>query len=155
MTADEGMTGRAATFTGGGVVAARCAAIGVGVSAAGVLAGLMVSGIAWWERGLVGILCVPLLAAASLSLWSDAGEQQADFARLRASGLPAVAEVVAMTVTNDGESDWATMTLRISGPDVPMFEGCVRCHPEPMMRLGARLDAVVDPADNLFTLRPV
>lgn len=61
--------------------------------------------------------------AASASLWSDAGEERADFARLRRCGRSAAAESVDMDVTTGGESGWAVLALRISGPDAPPFEG--------------------------------
>ncbi len=124
------------------------------MGALGSLAWLIVADAAWWEKALFGI-CVPLLMALGASLWSDAGEQRTDFARLRQCGRPAVAEIIDMEVTTDGETEWAELTLRISGPDVPPFEGYFRCEPEPIMTVGARLKAVVDISDNLFTLRPV
>jgi hypothetical protein len=155
MTTDGNMTGRAAVFTGGSFVSARCVAALAWLGALGTLIGLVVMDAVWWEKALYGFLGIPVLMVVGASLWSDAGEERADFARLRRSGRPAVAEVVGMETTTDGESEWAVLTLRITGPDVPPFEGRFRCEPEPVMRVGARLKAVVDTSDNLFTLRPV
>lgn len=85
---------RGATLAGGSIVAARCRAVLAWMAAAGLLAGPIVSDIAWWERAIYGILCAPLLAVMGFSFWSDADGQRADFARLGRSGRPAVAEVI-------------------------------------------------------------
>lgn len=89
-----GMAGRAATFTG---VVASLLPVAVprwlGRAFWARLIGLVVADIAWWERALYGFLGVPVLMVVGASLWSDAGEQRAAFARLRQSGRPEVVAV--------------------------------------------------------------
>ncbi|NUS72629.1 MAG: hypothetical protein HOQ05_04395 [Corynebacteriales bacterium] len=153
MTTSETPTGRAAVFTGSSPTSARWVAALILLSAAGLFIGIIATDTHWWVKVVVGFLVTPLLVVLAFSLWGDAKEQQTDFARLRHAGRPAVAHIVEMTVDTDGETEWAELTLEISGPDVPPFQGYFRCPPEPVMKVGARLKAVVDPTDNLFTLR--
>lgn len=47
----------------------------------------------------------------------------------------------------------AVLRLRISGERVPPFEGAYRSDNEAVLQVGARLEAVVDPSENLFALR--
>ena len=55
----------------------------------------------------------------------------------------------------DGSADVAHMQLRISGDDVPEFRARYKETHDKAHLVGARFNAVVDPSDNLFTLRPL
>lgn len=86
-------------------------------------------------------------------LWREAARRKLDTERLDRAGVPATAEVVSVEVVAGDESpDEARLDLRVSGPGVPPFDAAYRCLDRPSLRVGARLDAVVDPSDNLFTL---
>ncbi|WP_344771524.1 hypothetical protein [Aeromicrobium panaciterrae] len=112
----------------------------------------------WWQVALaqVGITLVALALGALM--WSEASAQRADTERLQRVGRPAVAEVLELEVIDpgDGSHDVARMTLRIRGDDVPEFEAVYRVdHNKELYRVGAHFAAIVDPADNLFTLQQI
>lgn len=112
----------------------------------------------WWQVALaqVGITLVALALGALM--WSEASAQRADTERLQRTGRPAVAEILDLEVIDpgDGSHDVARMTLRIRGDDVPEFEAVYRVdHDKKLFRVGAHFKAIVDPADNLFTLKQV
>jgi hypothetical protein len=112
--------------------------------------------LAWWAVALIELGAV-IMAFLGLWAWFEANRAKADLARLRHAGRPAVAEILKVEVTDpgDGTAPVATLSLRISGTDVPPFEAeyCTTAHPR--FAAGTHLDAIVDPADNLFTLDPV
>lgn len=118
-----------------------------------VLPALSVFGTLPWAWSLFS----PLLVLTGLLVWAEAVRTRQDTSRLRQSGRPAVAEVVAAERTDpgDGSPDVAVLTLRISGADVPSFGATYRCDHDARFKAGARFLAVVDPSDNLFTLRPL
>ena len=109
----------------------------------------------WWlVLGEIGLAL--LLLGLGFWAWSEASAEKADTGRLRRAGRPAVAEVLELEVIDpgDGSHDIARMTLQISGDDVPAFRAIYRVdHDTKLYRVGAHFKAVVDPTDNLFTLR--
>jgi hypothetical protein len=107
----------------------------------------------WWAALLVVVVLLPL----GFAIWFDAAEHREDTERLLRAGRPAVAEVIDLDLVDpgDGSADVAVLSLRISGDEVPPFETTYRGDADPDFRPGARLHATVDPADNLFTLRPL
>ncbi|MFD5895162.1 hypothetical protein [Streptomyces sp. NPDC060366] len=154
MTVDEGAeSARQANIGGavpqvvGGVIAVVCWA------SAPVLPALAVFGDLHWAWSFFSLLMV----LSGSVIWSDTAEAKADTARLRQSGRPAVAEIIAAERVDpgDGSADISVLTLRISGADVPAFEAAYRCDHEDRFRVGASFEAVVDPSDNLFTLIPL
>lgn len=110
----------------------------------------------WWGATL-GCLGLGLFMLASgLLLWSEATAARADTDRLQRQGRSAVAEVVGLEIIDpgDGSADVAQMELDIAGDGVPAFHAVYRVdHDENLYRVGACFKAVVDPSDNLFTLR--
>jgi hypothetical protein len=110
----------------------------------------------WWQIALAQIGITLLMLLLGLLMWSEASETKADTERLLRDGRDAVAEIVGLEVSDpgDGSRDVARLELRISGDDVPEFQAVYRTdHDKKMYRVGARFKAVVDPTDNLFTLR--
>ena len=111
----------------------------------------------WWVATLSILGFVVLMGLLGLVLWFEAGGAAADTERLLRDGRDAVAEIVDIEVIDpgDGSADVAHMQLRISGDDVPEFRAvCKETHDKTYV-VGARFNAVVDPSDNLFTLRPL
>ncbi|MCC8244677.1 hypothetical protein [Saccharothrix luteola] len=108
----------------------------------------------WWA--LVGVvIAMVVLAALGGDMWATANRAEADTARLRQAGRPAIAEVVGLEVVHQEEGpDTSVLSLRIGGDDVPPFDATYRGRHRPDHRVGARFDAVVDPTDNLFALEP-
>lgn len=52
-----------------------------------------------------------------------------------------------------GDNDsGVALSLRISGPGLEPFAAVSECREDPSLVVGARLAAVVDPADNLFAI---
>ncbi|MGW8850787.1 hypothetical protein ACWGNE_23800 [Streptomyces xiamenensis] len=136
----------------------RAAAVQCWLSAL-VLTGLQITGqlgLGWWHA-VITIGVSLLLLLLGLTIWSSAAEQKLDTERLLRSGRPAVAEVLGVEVNEDSEGvpNIAVLELRISGTDVPEFVASYRTDHAPHFRTGARFHAVVDPSDNLFTLRPL
>ncbi|MER5266060.1 hypothetical protein ABTZ99_28630 [Actinosynnema sp. NPDC002837] len=66
-----------------------------------------------------------------------------------------VGVVVGLEVVHQEEGpDTSVLGLRISGDDVPPFDATYRGRHRPDHRVGAGFDAVVDPPDDLFALKP-
>ncbi|XVS66148.1 hypothetical protein ACQPYE_08855 [Actinosynnema sp. CA-299493] len=109
----------------------------------------------WWALlgAVVGLLVVAALGGV---MWGRANQARADTARLRQAGRPAIAEVVGVEVVHQEEGpDTSVLSLRVGGDDVPPFDATYRVRHRPDHRVGARFEAVVDPTDNLFALKPV
>lgn len=110
----------------------------------------------WWGAALIsaGLGLIMLLVGALV--WSIAAEARHDTERLKKFGRAAVAEVLALEVSDpgDGSCDIARMELMISGEGVPSFPAICRMdYDKHAHHEGARFRALVDPSDNLFTLQ--
>jgi hypothetical protein len=154
MTADDDRTARQASIGGVGArVVLRCLAVTCWLSVVGMAVTVFTAGMPWWSDALVGLACLLIILPLGFALWFDAAEHKEDTERLLRAGLPAVAEVVELEMVDpgDGSADVAVLRLRISGAGVPPFEATYRGGDQEF-RLGARLYATVDPADNLFAL---
>lgn len=98
----------------------------------------------------VAIYCVRLtLSEARL----DARARQ-DHRRLEAVGVAATAEITAVRPTSLGEESGIELSLLISGYGFEPFESASQCKEHPSLRVGARLNAVVDPANRLYAIVP-
>ena len=131
----------------------RWCAVACWLTVAGMAVMVFTAGVPWWAAVLALVVLLPL----GFAIWHDAAEHREDTERLLRDGRPAVAEVIDLELVDpgDGSADVAVVRLRISGTEVPAFEATYRGDAEPSLRPGARLHATVDPADNLFTLRPL
>ncbi|MEU4448667.1 hypothetical protein AB0K14_39865 [Actinosynnema sp. NPDC050801] len=110
---------------------------------------------AWWALVAMAIAML-IVTALGVDMWTTANQAEADTARLRQAGRPAIAEVVGVEVVDHEEGPTTSvLSLRISGDDVRPFDATYRGRHRPEHRVGARFDAVVDPTDNLFSLKPV
>lgn len=154
MTIDEGAgTSRQATIggalvhVGGRVLAVSCWLATPVLPALAVFDGLH------WAWSFFSLLMI----LSGLAIWSEAVKTKEDTARLRKSGRPAVAQIINAKRVDpgDGSPDLSILTVRISGTDVPPFEATYHCDHDERFRAGASFKAVVDPSDNLFTLRPL
>lgn len=161
MSTEETVTARQASIGGRfSRFVARCSAISCWMFIL-FLPGYVIFGDlgwSWWQVVLAQIGITLLALALGAWMWSEAAAEKADTERLRSVGRPAVAEILELEVTDpgDGSHDVARMTLRISGDDVPEFHAVYRVdHDKKLYRVGGRYKAVVDPSDNLFTLRPL
>ncbi|MGW6922732.1 hypothetical protein ACWGA9_15865 [Streptomyces sp. NPDC054950] len=99
---------------------------------------------------LGGILSTLLCTPLGIGLWAHASLERADNRRLDAVGVTATAEVTDLTAWEDGDDAGVTVALRVSGPGFRTFETTWKRSRHPALRVGLRLAAVVDPADNLF-----
>lgn len=112
----------------------------------------------WWGAALSVIGLGLLMGLIGFVMWFEAAEASADTERLLHDGRDAVAEILDLEVTDpgDGSHDIARLQLRISGDQVPEFHAVYRDdHDKNAHVVGARFRAVVDPSDNLFTLKPL
>jgi hypothetical protein len=75
---------------------------------------------------------------------------------LEADGVEAVAEVIGVgpeDVSQDGNSRMIWLRVRLEGPGFPAFEAnCLMPYSAAQARVGARIEAVVDPGGNTFRL---
>ncbi|KAA1399822.1 hypothetical protein [Aeromicrobium ginsengisoli] len=112
----------------------------------------------WWGVALTIVGFVLVMGLLGAWMWFEANQARDDTERLLRGGHDATAEILGLEVTDpgDGSNDVARLQLRISGKDVPEFRAVNRDdHDKKAYVVGARFKAVVDPSDNLFTLRPL
>lgn len=95
------------------------------------------------------LLCTPL----GIGLWAHVSVERSNNRRLDAVGVAATAEVTDLTAWDDGDDAGVRVGLRISGPGFPTFETTWKRSTHPALRVGLRLTALVDPADNLFRVQ--
>jgi len=107
-----------------------------------------------WDVVVVATVLTVVGVPFAVHLWRDADRHAVDTERLRVAGVPATAEIVTLAViTHDDDlADEVKLGLRVSGAGVRSFEAIYRCPHDRSFRVGLRLDAVVDPSDNLFTV---
>lgn len=146
-TARQAAIGSAVVHVGGRVLAVSCWACAPAPPALALLGDLH------WAWSFFS----PLMVLSGCAIWSEAVKTKKDTARLRQSGRPAVAEVITTKRVDpgDGSADISVLTLRISGAGVPTFDAPYQCDHDERFRARRRFRAVVDPSDNLFTLRPL
>ncbi|MEO3755238.1 hypothetical protein [Streptomyces sp. B6B3] len=99
---------------------------------------------------LAGVLCTVLCAPLGIGLWANTSVERENNRRLDAVGVAATAEITGLTDWDDGEQTGVIVGLRISGGAFRTFETTWKRSRHPALRVGLRLTAVVDPADNLF-----
>ncbi len=112
----------------------------------------------WWGAALTILGFVAVMGLLGSWMWHEANLARDDTERLLRDGRDAIAEIIDLEVTDpgDGSSDVARLQLRISGDEVPEFRAVYRDdHDKKAYVVGARLKAVVDPSDHLFTLVPL
>ncbi|GAA3458031.1 hypothetical protein ACFFSW_26155 [Saccharothrix longispora] len=106
-----------------------------------------VRAMAWTGLG-VTLFMTPL----AVFFWRGLAAGRKAERRVRAVGLPAAAEIVAVTRASVGEDFGVELTLRVSGTGIAPFVGRVTCLAEDDLVVGTVLRALVDPADNAFTV---
>lgn len=129
-------------------VGPRSAAFLYGAAATLCLCGPFTLGavlVAGRELLLIGVVFTVVLLPLGLALWGHTAAERGAGRRLDAQGIPATAEVTALTTWEDGEDSGADVGLWISGPGFPPFETTWRRSSHGALRVGLRLPAVVDP----------
>ncbi|MEV0734172.1 hypothetical protein [Polymorphospora sp. NPDC050346] len=82
------------------------------------------------------------------------GQARRDQRRLETIGVLASAEITAVRPISLGEESGIELTLLISGPGFEPFESVSQCEDHSALRVGAQLNAVVDPTDGLYAIVP-
>nr|BFE57899.1 hypothetical protein GCM10020063_024250 [Dactylosporangium thailandense] len=77
-----------------------------------------------------------------------------DQRRLETAGVPATAEITAVRPASLGEESGIELSLLISGPGFEPFASASQCKDDSALKVAARLNAVVDPADGLYAIVP-
>lgn len=98
--------------------------------------------------GLLSLILVPL----GVALWNDVRGTARRMRRLRTAGVPATAEVLALTPTDHDEGTRVELTIWISAPGVEPFEATHTRDGGDGLKVGSTLGAVVDPAGRLYAL---
>jgi hypothetical protein len=103
-------------------------------------------------QGLVvtGVVCTVLLVPLGFAVEFTVAAERRHNRRLDAFGVPAAAEITELTEWDTGDDGGAAVVLRVSGPAFRTFEATWKRSQHPALRVGLRLDAVVDPSGNLF-----
>ena len=112
----------------------------------------------WWQLALAQIGMTLLMGLLGMWMWTEASATKSDTERLQRAGHDAIAEVTAVEIIDpgDGSPDVARVTLQIAGSGVAPFQAVYRTDQDKsVFVVGAQLPAVVDPSDNLFTLKRV
>ncbi|MFH9316860.1 hypothetical protein ACH4LO_17670 [Streptomyces anulatus] len=112
---------------------------------------LMVLGV-FIGQGVVvtGMVCTVILVPLGFVVGLTVAAERRHNRRLDAFGVPATAEITELTEWGTEDDGGAVVVLRISGPGFRTFEATWRRSQHPALRVGLRLDAVVDPSGNLF-----
>ncbi|GAA2398825.1 hypothetical protein Cme02nite_07640 [Catellatospora methionotrophica] len=107
-----------------------------------------------WILGVAGLaVTVSCLRLINHESRLDVRARQ-DRLRLETAGLPATAEITGVRATSLGEESGVELTLLISGTGFEPFESTSKCKDDEVLKVGARLNAVVDPADRLYAIVP-
>ncbi|WP_406091691.1 hypothetical protein [Streptomyces sp. NBC_01013] len=100
---------------------------------------------------IIGTVFTVVFPPLGLGLWGHTVTERKQNSRLDAVGVPATAEIAGPTdVDRDGETPGVAVGLRVSGPGFRTFETTWHGSNHPGLRVGLRIDAVVDPVDGLF-----
>ncbi|MER5360125.1 hypothetical protein [Streptomyces sp. NPDC002785] len=100
---------------------------------------------------VMGILFTVVFLPLGLGFWFQTTAEREQNRRLDAVGVPATAEVTALTDFDwDGEGSGVEVELRVSGPRFRTFETTWRRSHHPALRVGLRLTSVVEPSAGLF-----
>lgn len=99
---------------------------------------------------LGGVLCTVLCAPLGLGLFFHAQVEKEKNRHLDAVGVPATAEILAMNNWEEADDSGTAADLRVGGAGFRTFEVTWRRTPHYDLRVGQRLNAVVDPVRGLF-----
>ncbi|MER6133042.1 hypothetical protein [Streptomyces sp. NPDC001815] len=99
---------------------------------------------------ITGAVCTVVLVPLGLAAGLAVAVERRHNRRLDTLGVPATAEITELTEWDTGDDGGAVVVLRVSGPGFRTFEATWKRSPHPALRVGLRLDAVVDPSANLF-----
>ena len=123
------------------------------LSAVLVAAGPVVAAFASAAPQLVlgGVLSL-VLVPTGIGLWRGTSRAKRRLLWLDEVGLPATAAILAVE-EGGGDDNPLSLTVRVSGPDVPAFEAVLRTGYRPDLKPGRELTAVVDPGDRTFLIR--
>lgn len=99
---------------------------------------------------VTGIVLTVILVPVGLLIWLVVAAERKHNRRLDAVGVPATAEIITLTEWDTGDDSGAVVGMRITGPGLRTFEATWKRSSHPGLRVGLRLDAVVDPATRLY-----
>ncbi|MFJ8134429.1 hypothetical protein [Streptomyces sp. NPDC096013] len=103
------------------------------------------------ELMVIGAVFTIVFVPVGLGLWGNTVVGREHNRRLDAVGIPATAEITDLTdVDWSGEESGVEVGLRVSGPGLRTFETTWRRTHHPGLRVGRRLDAVVDLSGGRF-----
>ncbi|MER7922490.1 hypothetical protein ABTY96_05035 [Streptomyces sp. NPDC096057] len=103
------------------------------------------------ELMVIGVVFTIVFVPLGLGLWGNTVVGREHNRRLDAVGIPATAEITDLTdVDWSGEESGVEVGLRVSGPGLRTFETTWRRTHHPGLRVGRRLDAVVDLSGGRF-----
>lgn len=105
-----------------------------------------------WIALLAGALATAVGVPAGIAVWRLAHRNRAATRRLEAVGVPAAAEVLALTLVASDEGHTYEVVMRVSGPGLDSFEVTQRRTGDGDLHVGARLRALVDPADRSYAI---
>ncbi|MFF3853190.1 hypothetical protein [Micromonospora sp. NPDC002575] len=106
----------------------------------------------FWGLLAGGALITPIGVGFGVFGWRLVSRSRHDARRLSAFGVPATAQILAVSNNLGGEDPGLKLRLRISGPGFVTFEADTVRGDDPALVPGASLAAVVDPADRLFSI---
>ena len=107
-----------------------------------------------WIMGVVGVGVT--VSCAKLVRYEArlADRARRDLRRLETVGVVATAEIMAVRPASLGEESGIELRLLISGSGFEPFESASQCKDHPGLKVGVRLNAVVDPTDGLYAIVP-
>ncbi|ONI70368.1 hypothetical protein ALI144C_47775 [Actinosynnema sp. ALI-1.44] len=101
---------------------------------------------------IVNVVVTLIMIPLGLLVWRTASTAAVDQRRLDRAGVPAVAEILSSDHTDLDGMVALELRLRLSGEGFEPFEATVRCSYEDGLEAGVRLNAKVDPSDQLFMI---
>ncbi|HEX7801830.1 MAG TPA: hypothetical protein VF471_03625 [Pseudoxanthomonas sp.] len=113
---------------------------------------MFAEGADFWIGLVVAIVLCVLMIPYGILLWVSEAQEHKQTLRLREVGVSASAEVLAISSASYGEETGMALTLRFAGPEVTPFQATYTCADDPLLSVGDRLGALVDPSTNAYAI---
>ncbi|WP_431277110.1 hypothetical protein [Leifsonia poae] len=88
----------------------------------------------------------------SVWLWRSVRRQESRIGRLQASGVVAVAEILAVTPATVGKTRDVALDLRLTASGIEAYDATILCAEDERLVVGETMAAVIEPSSKDFTV---